>query len=162
MGVVSQDVTAFPVYWDRQTWDLSRSAFVADLDDVPASPESWVGWLEAALRAHLARSSRVRADMAVPPPPRRPAGSRAEGQLNGEPPERFTKTHLLPTELVDRLEQAIAEDRRKTGRMVSRSGFAREATLAAIEATRTRRGRRRMPPPPERLPTRPPKRASRA
>lgn len=154
----SEATVPFPVYWDRATWDLSRSAYLADFDDLPGSPDSWVGWLQHALEQHVRRSARTRAPLEVPPPQRRPQGSRQELERTGEPQDGFTKTHVLPAELITKIEQAISDDRVKAGRMVSRSGFTREAVIAAVAVTRARRGYRTLPPPPPRLPNRPPKR----
>lgn len=150
---------AFAVYWDRATWDVSRSAYMADLDDLPKSPDSWIGWFQYALKRHVRRSARSRAALEVSLPDRNPRGSQKELKDAGEPLDGFTKTHVVPEELLDQVERAIVDDRVKAGRMISRSQFAREAVIAAIGETRSRRGRRGLPPAPDRLPNRPRSRA---
>jgi len=52
------------------------------------------------------------------------------------------------------MESAIVTDRQELGRVLSRSGFAHEAVLAAAGAARRRLGRD-LPPAPARLPNRP-------
>ncbi|KNX35863.1 hypothetical protein VV01_21540 [Luteipulveratus halotolerans] len=160
MTMSGEDVVPFPVYWDRQTWELSRSAYLADFDDLPSSPSSWVSWLQEALECHVRRSAQVRMTLEVAPPERRAKGSRQELERAGKPQEGFSKTHLLPRELIVDIERAISDDRREAGRMVSRSAFARESVVAAVEQTRARRGSRGLPPAPARLPNRPPRRPS--
>ena len=44
------------IYWDQPTWDLARSAYIADLDGDPDSPDSWIGWLHRDLGAYVART----------------------------------------------------------------------------------------------------------
>ena len=154
----SEGTIPLPAYWDRATWDLSRSAYLADFDDLPNSPDSWIGWLQLALERHARRNPFARQALAVEPPERRPPGSRQQLEAAGAPQDGFTKTHVLPAALLAAIERAISDDRVKAGRMVSRSAFTREAVLAAVENSRTRRGSRPLPPPPARLPNRPPRR----
>lgn len=52
-------------YWDQPTWDLARSAYIADLDADPDAPDAFVGWLQRALHDHAARTPEQRAQMAV-------------------------------------------------------------------------------------------------
>lgn len=143
---MSEQTVPVGVYWDRQTWDRARAAYVADLDTDPHCPGAFIGWLHRALQRHIARSSRQRAATAKDLPP--PAGGQG-----------VSKMHPLPVQLVDALEEAIVDDRQRSGRMVSRSGFFREAAqLAATEAED--RLRRPLPPAPARLPNRPPRRSA--
>ena len=50
----------------------------------------------------------------------------------------FSKVFPLQVEVVEALEQAIIDDRRKLGRMVSRAGFVREAVTHAAQRARQR------------------------
>ncbi|PWJ23296.1 hypothetical protein ATK17_3790 [Branchiibius hedensis] len=159
LTLAERGLAAFAVYWDRETWELSRSAYMADLDDLPKCPDSWIGWFQRALERHVRRSARARAALEVPVPERNPSGSQGALKDAGEPLDGFTKTHVVPADLKAKIEQAITDDRAKMGRMVSRSQFAREAAAAAIGETRARRGGRRLPLAPDPLPNKPPKRA---
>ena len=158
LTLAERGLAAFAVYWDRETWELSRSAYVADLDDLPKSPDSWIGWFQHALERHVRRSARARAALEVAVPKRNPSGSQEALRKAGHPLDGFTKTHVVPVDLKAKVEQAITDDRVKMGRMVSRSHFASEAVVAAIGETRARRDGRRLPLAPDPLPNKPPKR----
>jgi hypothetical protein len=54
-GVVSNGT-----YWDSRTWDLARSAYIADLDTDPDAPDAFVGWLQRALIDHASLSPKQR------------------------------------------------------------------------------------------------------
>jgi hypothetical protein len=132
------------IYWQREVYDLARSAYVADLDATPAGPEFFVEWLRKALEEHAELTPSGRADRSGDLPPTTPGRG-------------FNQMYPLPAELLDQVEEAIGEDRRELGRAASRSGFVREAVLVAVEAARRRRGGT-LPPPPNQLPNRRPRR----
>lgn len=150
-----QDVIPVGIYWDQQVWDLARSAYVADLDSDPASPDAFVGWLHQAIDRYAARTPAARAQLLA----ELEAALDAEaGAGVGAGVRGISKTYPLKQHTIDALEQAIVDDRRDLGRMVSRSGFVQEAARAAAVEARRRRGRE-LPPAPARLPNRPPRRA---
>lgn len=135
-------------YWDQESWDLARSAYIADLDTDPGAPDAFVAWLSRALDDHAQRTPSARAELA--------AAQRSDlGRQRG-----FGRTHPLRQSTVAALEQAIVEDRQQLGRVISRSGFMREAVLVAAARSRERFGRELLPAP-ARLPTRPPRRQTR-
>lgn len=135
-------------YWDPLTWEAARSAYVADLDSDPESPGSFLEWLHRALEDHAGRSPRARAEIAdAEPAPPTGGSSGAKG---------FSKTFPLREGTVRAIEAAVINDRVQQGRVLSRSGFLREAVAAAVAQARSRRGRD-LPPAPARLPTHPPR-----
>lgn len=138
------------IYWERAVWNRARSAYVADLDLDPDSPDAFVGWLDRAIERHTRRSPTERAELAeavaVAPAP---AGN------------NFNKAHHLRQTTIAAMEDAIVDDRQQLGRMVGRSGFVREAALAAAARTQRAYGRP-LPPPPARLPNRPARRTRRS
>jgi hypothetical protein len=74
------DLISTGIYWDRATWDLARSAYIADLDTDPDGPGSFVGWLDRALDRHTARSPSARVDLAAAAaqtPPTAPSSRRS-------------------------------------------------------------------------------------
>lgn len=150
-----QDVIPVGIYWDQQLWDLARSAYVADLDSDPASPDAFVGWLHQAIEKYAVRTPATRAQLLAELDAE--AGPEA-GVGVGAGGRGISKTYPLKQRTIDALEQAIVDDRRDLGRMVSRSGFVQEAVRAAAAEARRRRGRE-LPPAPARLPNRPPRRA---
>lgn len=137
------------IYWDQPTWDLARSAYIADLDGDPDSPDSWIGWLHRDLGAYVARTPQERADLASTSSPDRDSAHRTRG---------FNRSHPFPESMIEGMETAIVEDRRQQGRTLSRSQFFREAVQLAAKDARVRLGRDLPPPPSGRLPTRPPRR----
>lgn len=142
--VASAEARPTGIYWDPEVWDLARSAYLADLDDDPESPGSFIGWMQSALEQHVRLSPEARVARTAGLP--EPSGGRG-----------FNKQMRIRVDLMTRVEDAIVEDRRQLGRADSRSSFVRAAVLAAAVAARTRRGGR-LPPPPHKLPTRPPRR----
>jgi hypothetical protein len=132
------------IYWHREVHDLARSAYVADLDATPAGPEFFVDWLRRALEKHAALTPKTRAKRAADLP-----------ELDGS--RGFNQMYPLPSELLEKVEQAIVEDRKQLGIASSRSSFTREAVLVAADAARRRRGGT-LPPPPNQLPNRRPRR----
>ncbi|WP_245993651.1 hypothetical protein [Nocardioides immobilis] len=131
------------IYWQREVYDLARSAYVADLDATPAGPAFFVDWLRCALDEHAARTPEARADRAA----NLPEVTAGCG---------FNQMYPLPAGLLEQVKEAITEDRKQLGRASSRSAFAREAVLVAVEAARRRRGGTL--PPPNQLPNRRPRR----
>jgi hypothetical protein len=143
---MSETTTPVGIYWKPAVWDLARSAYVADLDTDPDSPDSLLGWLGRALELHARRTPAQRAAIAEIPLPQS-AGTR----------KSFNKAHPLRSSTVEAVEAAIVADRLELSRVVSRSGFAQEAVIAAAEEARRRFGRA-LPPPPAKLSNRPPRR----
>jgi hypothetical protein len=135
------------VYWPRESWELARSAYVADLDSDPDSPAVFVRWLVRAIEQHAARTPSERAGM----------GDRLAERPAGR---GISRGHRVGQDVIDAIEQAIVEDRRELGRIVSRSRFVLEAVTAAADAARVRRGRP-LPPSPRLLANRPPRPGSR-
>jgi len=86
---------------------------VADLDATPAGPEFFVEWLQRALEEHSALTPQAGAERAADLP--EAAGGRG-----------FNQMYPLPSERLDRVEQAIVEDGKRLGRARSRSAFTRE------------------------------------
>jgi len=144
--VSSETTMPVGIYWKPAVWDLARSAYVADLDTDPDSPDAFLGWLDRALERHARRTPAERAAIAEAPLPQS-AGTR----------KSFNKAHPLRESTIGALEEAIVADRRELGRVVPRSGFAQEAVIAAAEEARGRFGRA-LPPPPAKLSNRPPRR----
>lgn len=137
------NVDQLGVYWPRSTWDLARSAYVADLDSDLDSPKAFVGWLARVIARHIARTPAVRAKIADHIP------ATAEGRGS-------SKGHRVGRAMIDALEIAIIDDR-QYGRIVSRSAFVLEAVHVAGEEARARLGRP-LPPPPAKLTNSPPRR----
>ena len=69
----------------------------------------------------------------------------------------FNKKHDLPASTIEAVEDALVADRQELGRMLARSAFAQEAVIVAAEDARRRLGRE-LPPPPQKLSNRPPRR----
>ena len=133
---MSESTMRVGVYWKRGVWDRARSAYVADLDGDPDSPGSFVGWLSHALEEHAARTPQQRAELAP-----------AELSIAQAVGKSFNKGHPLKPTVVEAVEDAIVTDRQELGRIVARSGFVKEAVIAAAEDARRRLGRG-LPPPP--------------
>lgn len=149
-SAAADEVIPTGTYWDRETWDLARSAYVADLDTDPDSPDAFVGWLHRALEQHVQRGPEGRAALQIPPA-RRPQ--------QGEP-AGLSRTYPLRASTIDALEEAIIQDRQIARRMLSRSGFLREAVIAAARQAQARLATgATLPPAPERLPNRPVRRS---
>lgn len=125
------------VYWDRRTWDRSRSAFVAQLDD-DGGAQHLVEWLVRAIATHAGRTPAERAALAL-----EDAGT-SEG---------LRKVHQVDEQVLMDLAAAQLADRRDTGRYLSRSSWIREAAAAAADDLERRFGQ--LPPAPAKLPTGP-------
>lgn len=134
------------IYWKPSLWALARSAYVADLDTDPECPDAFVAWLGRALEQHAARTPAQRAAIGEDP------------QLHNATGNGANRSHPLRVTTIEALEEALILDRLELGRVVSRSGFAHEAVVAAAATARERLGRP-LPPPPARLSNRPPRRA---
>lgn len=124
------------VWWNRQTWDRARAAFVAELDEDLPGPGTLLGWILEAVDAHVARTPAARLELA----------GRAEDGGEG-----FSKVHLVSLETLQTIESALVSDRQVGRRHLSRSAWLREAVNAAADQTEQRRGEP-LPPPPKRLP----------
>jgi hypothetical protein len=146
--VTSQTTIPVGIYWKPGIWDLARSAYVADLDTDPESPGAFVGWLAQALELHARRSPEQRAELVA-------AAEQHPAQVSTR--KSFNKKHDLPTSTIEAVEDAIVTDRQELGRVVPRSAFAQEAVIAAADEARRRLGRD-LPPPPQKLSNRPPRR----
>jgi signal transduction histidine kinase len=146
--VTSQTTIPVGIYWKPGVWDLARSAYVADLDTDPESPGAFVGWLARALELHARRSPQQRVELAA-----------AAGQHPAQVSTRksFNKKHDLPASTIEAVEDAVVADRQELGRVLARSAFAQEAVIAAADEARRRLGRD-LPPPPQKLSNRPPRR----
>ncbi len=143
--------TTIPVGFTRRpgVWDLARSAYIADLDTDAESPDTFVGWLVQALELHAGahRSSG---------PNSRPR-MRSIPALVSVTRKSFNKKHDLPASTIEAVEYALVADRQELGRMLARSAFPQEAAIAAAEEAHRRLGRD-LPPPPQKLSNRPPRR----
>ncbi len=128
MAKTVEDTISTGTYWDPDIWQLARAAYVADLDNDPNSPDAFIGWLHRAIEQHAARGIRGRARL------------RAEHSPIGDGRRGFNRHHPLRASTRSALEKAIVEDRRTGGVMLSRSGFLREAVIAAVDASRRRAG----------------------
>jgi hypothetical protein len=117
------------------TWDLARSAYIADLDTDADAPDAFIGWLQRALIDYAGLGPLRRAELAA---------SIVQDPVAGR---GFSKAFPLQVEVVQALEQAIIDDRRELGRVVSRAGFVREAVTHAAQRARQRLGRD-LPPGP--------------
>jgi hypothetical protein len=131
------EVKATSVYWDHDAWNRARSAFLADQQTLPAGPDSFDAWIQAALDVHADRSSEQRARLTTALPP--------SSGLRG-----FPRTHRLCLDTLRAVQEALAADR-TAGRQRPRAEFVREAVLIAADAAQARYGRE-LPSPPERLP----------
>ncbi|MEQ7845745.1 hypothetical protein [Nocardioides kribbensis] len=147
-GEVGAETERTGIYWRPSLWALARSAYVADLDHDPGSPDAFVSWLGRALEQHAARTPAQRVAISEDP------------QLQDATGAGVNRSHPLRVRTIELVEEAVIADRGELGRVVSRSAFAAEAVVAAARAARERIGRP-LPPPPARLSNRPPRRPSR-
>ncbi|WP_338752272.1 hypothetical protein [Janibacter alittae] len=136
------------LYWDPETWGRARAAYVSDLDRDPECPDAYIGWLHLAIEGHVERGHRARAEAGIEQPARRRSG------------QGLTRTYPLKDSLVERMEDAIAADRREDGRFLGPSAFVHEAVTLAIDEAIARRGGVELPPPPAKLTTRPRRRGA--
>jgi hypothetical protein len=85
-------------YWDRRTWDLARSADIADLDTDSGAPDAFIGWLQRALIDYAGLGPVRRAALA------------ASIVLDPVAGRAFSRAFPLQIEVVEALEQAIIDD----------------------------------------------------
>ena len=147
--MTSQTTIPVGIYWKPGVLDLARSAYLADLDNDAESPGSFVGWLAQALELHARRSPQQRSELA--------AAGEKHPALVSVTRKSFNKKHDLPASTIEAVEDALVADRQELGRMLARSVFAQEAVIVAAEEARRRLGRE-LPPPPQKLSNRPPRR----
>lgn len=137
-----EDTARLGVYWHPVTFAAAKSAYLADLDNSPGSPDSVARWIDRAIAAHaaLAPARRAAAAEGLPAEDRddRPAASRS-----------FT----VAAATMAAMQAAILDDR-KHGRTLNRSEFATQAVRIATETARHRNGGT-LPPAPARLPNKP-------
>ena len=107
------------IYWKPSLWALARSAYVADLDHDPGSPDAFVSWLGRALEQHAARTPAQRVEISEDP------------QLQNVTGAGVNRSHPLRVRTIELVEEAVIADRGELGRVVSRSAFAAEAIVAA-------------------------------
>ena len=149
--MTSQATIPVGINWKPGVWDLARSACLADLDTDADSPGSFVGWLARALGLHARPSPQQRAEPA--------AAGEKHPALVSVTRKSLNKGHDLPASTIEAVEDAIVADRQELGRMLSRSAFAQEAVIAASQEAHRRLGRE-LPPRPQKLSNRPPRRRS--
>ncbi|KAB2811030.1 hypothetical protein F9L07_03605 [Pimelobacter simplex] len=147
--MTSQTTVRVGLYWKPGVWDLARSAYLADLDTDADSPGSFVGWLAQVLELHARRSPQQRSDLA--------ATCEEHPALVSVTRRSFNRSHPLPESTMEAVDAALVADRQEMGRMLARSAFAQEAVIVAAEDARRRLGRS-LPPPPQKLSNRPPRR----
>lgn len=131
------------LYWDPETWSTARAAYLSDLDRDPQCPDAYIGWLHRVIELHIERGPADRAAAGVEPPARRQGG------------QGLTRTYPLVDDLVERMDDAIVDDRRELGRALGRSSFVHEAVSLGIVAATARRDDGQLPAAPAKLPTRP-------
>ena len=131
-------------YWQPITFDAGRSAYIADLDNQPDSPDTIAGWVDRAIRKHaqLSPTRREQITSRLPEEDKQPRG--------------VSRSFDITEVAMAAMETALVDDRRH-GRLLSRNQFVAEAVRAATEEARNRNGGT-LPPAPSRLPNRPPRR----
>lgn len=140
---MQESSSSIGLYWDPETWSTARAAYLSDLDRDPQCPDAYIGWLHRVIELHIERGPSGREAAGVEQPSRRRGG------------QGLTRTYPLSDDLVERLDDAIIDDRRELGRALGRSSFVHEAVTLGIAAAVSRREGRGLPPAPTRLPTRP-------
>lgn len=146
MADAVEETVATGTYWDPDTWQDARAAYVADLDNDPDGPDAFVGWLHRAIEDHVARGPAGRAHLQIPAP---------QGRTGGR---GLNRHHPLRASTRAALEEAVVSDR-LAGRVLSRSSFVHEAATVAVDQARSRAGGS-LAPVVDRLPNRPPRRAT--
>lgn len=125
------------IYLQADTFAAAKSAYIADFETIPASPDTFAGWVASVFDRHAGRTPEKRAELA----------SRLQAESPGD---GVNRSFTLPADTLEHIHQAIAADRR-AGRVTSRSQFASEAIRSATEEARLRAGGA-LPPAPPRLP----------
>ena len=133
--------TTVGVYMQRATFDAARGAYMADLDTLTTGPDTFAGWIDAALATHAGLDAEARTAIAEQLPPEQRSETRG-----------INRTFQVGQDTINDVNAALVADR-QAGRWRSRSEFAVEAILAAIEAAKKRAGGV-LPEAPPRLPNR--------
>ena len=68
MADADEETVATGTYWDPDTWQDARAAYVADLDNDPDGPDAFVGGCIARSRSTWARGPAGRAHLQIPAP----------------------------------------------------------------------------------------------
>lgn len=126
---MSGEQVATGLYWDPDTWQLARAAYVADLDHDPDCPVGFLWWLHRTIELHVARGASGRVALGVAPQTVRSVG------------RGFNRHHPLKVSTRAALEQALLDDRVERGRVLSRSAWVHEAVTVAVARSRERLGR---------------------
>ena len=139
-------------WWDPDTWQRARAAYMYDLRHHPDGPAGFIQWLHWVLELHVRRGVRGRGLLELP------ARRELAGKADPAPPERvvgLTRHHPLRADLVAQIDDAIRSDENED-RYLTRSAWIQDAVQAAI-ADADRRAGQRLPPLPEgtRLPNQP-------
>lgn len=114
------------VNYVEETWALARRAYVAQMDDLVASP-TLLAWVLAAVDEHAARSPGHRARAAEGPTPTRGG--------------RTGRVHRVDPQVLTLVDQCRAADRGwDRRRMLSRSAWVNEAVDVAARAIERERG----------------------
>jgi len=139
-------------WWDPDTWQRARAAYMYDLRHHPDGPAGFIQWLHWVLELHVRRGVRGRGLLELP------ARRELAGKADPAHPERvvgLTRHHPLRADLVAQIDDAIRSDENED-RYLTRSAWIQDAVQAAI-ADADRRAGQRLPPLPEgtRLPNQP-------
>ncbi|HEX3826014.1 MAG TPA: hypothetical protein VHV82_01965 [Sporichthyaceae bacterium] len=129
------------VLWPPATFESARSAYLADLENLPEAPVGFARWVDRAVAQHAGLTRNCRAALA--------------GQLPTESADRrpgVSRSFTISSATVAAMQAAIIMDARHTDRVVNRNRFAGEAVRAAVEVARRRNGGT-LPSAPGRLPT---------
>lgn len=100
MADAVEETVATGTYWDPDTWQDARAAYVADLGNDPDGPDAFVGWLHRAIEEHVARGPAGRAHLKIPAPPGRTGG---RGLNRHHPLRASTRAALEEAVVTDRL-----------------------------------------------------------
>ena len=131
------------LYFQPETFNLARSAYMADLDTLGAAAEdSFARWIARSMMEFAGQSTSARQQIVAQLDP---VVSHGAG---------FTRSVFLPKAVLDARDVAIATDRRSGGHAWSRSGFSTDAIRHSIQQAAARNGGE-LPPPPSRLPNKP-------
>lgn len=128
------------VYFRTGDYEAAKAAFLSDWDNLEDCPDTFGGWIGAAVRAHAALSPLQRARVNIVYAPKR-RGTR-----------ELTRTFNFTEAVIEAMRAAMTLDRRD-GQAGSQSQFCAIAITAAVEAARERAGGN-LPPAPPRLPGR--------
>jgi hypothetical protein len=139
------DITRLGTYWRLHTFEGAKSAYLVDLDQLRAAPDSFARWVDRAIRRHADLTPEKRASLVR--------------KLPAEAGDAASRSFHVAAATVDAMEAAIVDDRRH-GRILSRTEFVSEAVRAATADAQKRYGGE-LPPAPARLPNRPPRSGSR-